>query len=157
MTYPKAAFLSGLIWMAVGYLLLSKGLFFLSQLASLHPVGFQSDFLKVLPIEYRIQFILIMGVWMGFMKGNFVLKKTAKRVLQHMVMQEEPLKFKTMYPKSYLILLGIMMLLGMSMRFIPLSIDIKAIVDITVGAALIIGSWHYFKKAYQLTKALKNL
>jgi hypothetical protein len=159
LTYPKGAFLSGVLWLAVGSLLFSKGVVLLQSLLvpGITTGFFHASFFGSLSSQVKVQLILIAGLWIGFIKGNFVLRRSANRVLNHIVNQEEPIQLKNLYPKSYLILLGCMCAMGMSLKWIPINPDVKGLIDITVGTALIIGSWHYFKKSWILSKALKNI
>jgi hypothetical protein len=53
-----------------------------------------------------------------------------------------------MYPTYYIAIIASMMFMGMAMRFVPISADIKGIVDVAVGSALINGAMQYFRLAF---------
>ncbi len=141
-----AIVLSGMIWMGVGVMLLIKGFSLL-----LHPVIGASSLL--LPYfdafsvsrEQASLVLVASGLVLGFLKGRFVLAKSASRVIARIVSLPNPLPITKMYGRSYVILLASMILLGMSLRFLPVPYDLKGIVDVAIGSALTNGSAYYFR------------
>ena len=133
MTYVRALIFSGIIWVVVGTSLALKGI--------------QYSVISANNSDAKLLSIFILGAVLGYLKGRFVLTKSVARYMRHIVQFEEPLKFTQLFPKSYLVLVGVMMCLGMSMRHIPIPLDIKGCIDIAVGVALYYGSIVYFKKA----------
>lgn len=83
----------------------------------------------------------------GFIKGRFVLVKTVRRVVGRIATLPSPVRLKSAYSPSYWFLIGGMMLLGMVFRFLPLSIDIRGMIDVAIGSALINGAMLYFRAA----------
>jgi hypothetical protein len=57
------------------------------------------------------------------------------------------------YSPTYYLLIGIMIGLGLSLKIFGLPIDIRGLVDVTIGAALINGAMLYFRSAFQLKQA----
>lgn len=141
-----AIVLSGMIWMGVGVMLLVKGFSLL-----LHPVAGASSVL--LPYfdafsvsrEQASLVLVSIGLVLGFLKGKLILAKSARRVITRIVSMSNPFPFTKIYGKSYLILLGSMILLGVSLRFIPVPYDLKGVIDVAIGSALTNGSAFYFR------------
>ncbi len=122
-------YLSGILWMLIGVWLLYKGLRILS-----------------LPfIRESATWWIAAGLLVGFLKGRFVLSKTVRRISGRIAALPLPIRFASVYPKSYWILLGSMMLLGMLFRFLPL--EWRGVADVAVGSALMNGALLYFRAA----------
>ncbi len=127
MKKKTAIFLSGAVWAVVGVWLLYKGLRLLS-----------------LSVDREAgSWWMAGGLLVGFIKGRFVLAKTVKRIAGRIDSLSEPIQLKTLYPKSYWLLLGSMSLLGFVLQFFP--IDWRAFIDVAVGSALINGAMLYFR------------
>lgn len=129
----------------MGTFLLYKGLHLITQAA------FQPDSLCARmqgffgsPQQAATALIAI-GLVVGFFKGRFVLVKTVRRVVVRIALLPLPIRFKDAYSKSYWILIGSMVALGMSFRFLPIPIDIRGTIDIAIGSALIHGALLYFR------------
>ncbi len=128
MKRKNAAILSGAIWMLVGIRLLYTGL-------------------------NRVEDVLLvsLGLLIGYVKGRFALRKGALRVINRFRTKEEPIRWMDMYSKGYWALLLGMSCLGMAMRFIPgISLEIRGVISIAIGAALLQGSTTYFREAHAL-------
>ncbi len=119
--------ISGLIWSLVGMALTILGLTFL----------FKAHCLLLLFIAFPL----------GYIKGRTVLKKSAMRQLSRLTALKKPL-LKDLFGKGYLILIGIMFLLGFSLRYCPLAL--RGTIDIAVGFGLLVGSSYYYKKELAL-------
>ena len=91
--------------------------------------------------------VVSVGVFVGFCKGRFVLSKTAKRVCLRILSLESPIRFKQVYGLSYALLILGMMGIGMGLRFLPIPMDLRGMIDVAVGSALITGSMFYFRTA----------
>jgi hypothetical protein len=88
-------------------------------------------------------FLLMLGALLvGFLKGNFILKKTAIRQASRIASLKEA-SLKNLYSPAYYLLLGSMIALGFCMRFLPTLA--RGTVDIAIGSALIVGSLHLFR------------
>jgi hypothetical protein len=110
---------TGLIWVGVGALLLRKGI-------------------VLCPPP-----LLFFGIAVGFLKGRFILKKTAERIAERIFSLQTPFSLFSIYPASYWLLLGGMIALGGMMKLAPPLI--RGFVDTAVGCALVTGSIFYFK------------
>ncbi|MCI5052884.1 MAG: hypothetical protein MRY21_07110 [Simkaniaceae bacterium] len=144
-THTKALVLSGSIWLSIGIMLLSKGL----KLAVGMPMatGPLMDFLVSFSpaVENRALLIVCFGLFIGYVKGRYVLKKTVKQVTDHILTLPLPLDVKRLYKPRFFIIIGAMVVLGQLMRFVPN--DIRGLVDIAVGSALINGAMLYYRNA----------
>lgn len=128
-------FVSGLIWVAAGFMLLYKGLRFLSD-----GVDAQN--------QARATWLIAVGLLIGFIKGRFILSKTVRRLVLRIVSLEQPIRAKDVYPMSYWILLSSMMAMGFLLRYVPL--EWRGCIDVAIGSALLNGSLLYFRAARAL-------
>lgn len=131
--------LSGAVWLLVGGFLLSMGLYLLILQPSL-----QSRELTMLLVS--------LGLVLGFMKGRFILSKTAQKAVKKVLLIAEPISFFQVYPPIYLGLIASMMLLGIGLKWLEIASHIRGIIDTAVGFALINASIIYFQSAYVLKK-----
>lgn len=147
--HRSAILLLGLLWLLMGMFLLYKGLFYavfstLSFSSSQYPLlGFTAKYLK--DVQTASMVLIFLGLLVGLVKGRTVLAKSAKRSVNRLLLIPSPLNLKDVFPLSYLILIGGMMLLGLSLKVFKLPFDIRGFIDIAVGAALVNGAIVYFK------------
>lgn len=128
--HTTAFIFSGITWFGIGLFLLSKGLNFLVQ------------------SNQEGSLIIVAGALMaGFLKGRFVLAKTVKKMESRITAKPNPFLIKELYPASYYILIASMVLLGLTMRFLPIDITIRGGVDVAIGSALMNGAFLYFRQA----------
>jgi hypothetical protein len=123
---------SGAIWAVIGVWLLYKGL----------------NFLSLSPDRSRASWLIGAALLVGFIKGRFVLAKTVQRIVAHIASAPEPVRFASVYPKSYFILLAGMMCLGFFLRLVP--IEWRGFIDVAVGSALMNGAMLYFRASRSL-------
>jgi hypothetical protein len=140
-------FFSGLVWFAIGGFLTFKGLRLISE------ATFRNDTLcfswqTLFGSPAQVGTLLIaLGLVVGFIKGRFVLSKTVHRVSMRIMNLASPIRFFDVYAPSYWILIGSMIGLGISLRFLPIPIDVRGFIDVAVGSALLNGSMLYFRFA----------
>jgi hypothetical protein len=143
--------LSGLLWFAVGISLLSLGLSLVMGAVQQIQDGQSPDNYPLLSLTGSVSLaactILASGMLLGFLKARLVLAKSVNRVVQRIRNLPEPASLFTIYNLPYCILIGSMILLGMTIRFIGLADDIRGFIDITIGTALFNGSSFYFRNA----------
>ena len=144
-------FFSGFIWLGVGILLLSKGLRLIVTAA--YEIGGGSSLFHRLSsflgnVQQAALFVISLALLMGFIKGRFILSKTVARVVARIFTLPSPVEMKKIYTKNYYILLGAMVCLGMVMRGLSLSSDIRGFIDVTIGSALVNGAILYFRSAF---------
>ncbi|CAM0117574.1 hypothetical protein [Rhabdochlamydiaceae symbiont of Dictyostelium giganteum] len=145
----KWTVISGFTWLIMGSLLLSKGLkWILLCMMTNKTDGMMGWFMGESRTSHDAGMIMLcIALIAGLIKGRVILAKTVKRVVSRLYQQNALLSFQEAYDKKYFIILGLMMGLGMSFRFIPIPSDIKGFIDVTVGSALIHGAMIYFREA----------
>lgn len=147
--------LSGLLWFIVGFCLLTLGLNFIVHAAQLPKDSF--FLIKWLaPLagsrEQAAIILIIFSLMVGFMKGRFVLSKSANRVVQRILALPSPVPLSKAYSRGYLILIASMILLGMSLKWLHLPEDIRGVIDVAIGSALMNGALVYFRLAFSSRK-----
>ena len=137
--------LSGVIWFAIGAMLLYKGLRFIS-LGILQPTSICKSLSSVLGSAQRAGTILVaFGLLIGFFKGRFVLSKTVRRVVARILSLPLPIRPSQVYHPAYYLLIGAMLMLGLLFRYLPIPIDLRGMIDVAIGSALVNGALLYFR------------
>lgn len=146
-------FLSGALWFGVGCFLLTLGLKLLtvsSQIAYTERTPLLDLFKSTFGgKEEAAAALIFISLFVGFLKGRFVLRRSADRVIARIRSLPNPLPLSSLYSPQYLALIGLMVLLGMSIRFLGVSDEVRGVVDVTIGSALINGSMHYFRELFK--------
>lgn len=148
--------LSGLIWLAIGVMLMSMGLNFIVQSILAENLMIMHrpliDFFEKITGGYDLAAILLiaLALLIGFFKGKFVLKKTVGRTIARIRAMPNPAPLSQIYHKAYYLLIAVMLVLGFIVRLFPM--DIRGGVDVIIGSALINGSILYFRHACLLPK-----
>lgn len=138
---------SGVLWLVAGVFLLHKGLHFIAEARAISNsltnrfAGFFGS-----PSQAGM-FLIFLALLVGFAKGRFVFVKTVMRVVNRIRGLPLPIHFSQVYTRSYWILIGSMMLLGLVFRFLPIPLDARGFVDVAIGSALINGAMLYFRAA----------
>lgn len=148
--------ISGMVWMFVGLMLLRLGLILLvgSLDHESHPLltllepyfgGLSSAMIGVLAFAFFI----------GYMKGHFVLGKSAQKGVERIKTFPNPTSLRYIYSPKYYVLLGSMIALGISIKYLGIPNDIRGVVDVAIGMALLKGAWSYFQHVVSLKKAVQ--
>lgn len=152
--------ISGLVWFVVGIGLLTLGLNFIVYKAQMDLSETTSLIAKISPLvggrEQAALGLITLGLIIGFIKGRFVLVKTVKRVTERILSLEPPMRLSQIYSRGYLFLIGGMILLGVSMKWIGFPAEIRGLIDVAVGSALMNGASVYFRVAMHVRKELKK-
>ena len=147
MTHRNWIAISGFLWLAVGGFLLYKGLHLISDgTLSRESLCFRLQGIFGSPQQSGTALIAA-GLLIGFIKGRFVLSKAVKRVSVRILSLPLPIRFSSVYAPSYFILIGSMIALGISLKFLPIPVDLRGFIDTAVGSALINGAMLYFRAA----------
>lgn len=142
--------LSGALWLAAGFYLMPLGIRFLVESGStgaqnLYLLGaFQSFGVSV---ESASLILIALGLAIGYGKSRAIFAKTVKKGVAHIRSLPEKAPLSAVYTPKYLLLLGVMVLLGLSMKWFSVPLDIRGLVDVAVASALINGSMMYFRNA----------
>lgn len=147
-------FISGLVWFGVGCFLLTLGLKLIVGSAE----GY-SPFLTLLGplaggVEQAAVVVITIALLVGFFKGRFVLAKAVQRGINHIEQFPNPTSVLNIYPKGYYLLLLGMMGLGMLVKVSGLPGDIRGLIDVAIGSALINGAMLYFRYALSPAKVV---
>lgn len=124
--------ISGAVWLGVGMMLLNLGAHFLME------TGTKDN-------EWPILGLIILSVMIGQVKGRTVLAKVATRSTARLEAISHKTTIKDLYTKKDLIVVGLMMLLGMSMKSFGLPAAVRGFIDVAVGTGLIQGALCYFR------------
>lgn len=145
---------SGITWFAIGSLLMVKGLKFITQaMVATESAPLIERLARVAgSVHQGALLIICISLFIGFIKGRMILSKTVQRIVSRLRSLPNPIPISHAYDRKYVILLSSMIALGMLFRFLPIGLDIRGAIDVTIGSALINGSMLYFREAL-----LKNL
>ena len=138
---------SGATWFGIGIFLMYKGLRLIAD-AQMDPDSFSFRWNHSLGSSSQAgNWIIFLALIVGFAKGRFVFVKTVQKVVSRIRSLPLPIRFSQVYTRSYWILIGSMMMLGMVFRFLPIPIDIRGFIDLAIGSALMNGAMLYFRSA----------
>ncbi len=136
----------GSIWVVIGSMLLAKGIKWLIMAVYL-PSAAPSLFISYFNSEVLALIVAItLSFAIGFAKGVTVLKKAAEKMISRAHSFSGRIPLTKVFPVRFYILIAGMMGLGFLMKMMPF-FDVRGIIDVTVGSALILGSSYYFKAA----------
>ncbi|MBS3905090.1 MAG: hypothetical protein KGZ39_07175 [Simkania sp.] len=149
--------LSGLVWLAVGIMLMMKGVPLLVKATT----NGHSPLVKFLipmvgSADQAAMSLVIFGLLAGLIKGRVVLAKAARKGMQRLVSLSSPLPISQLYPPRYYLLLLIMVGLGVSLRFLGIPADIHGFIDLAVGSALINGGMTYFREGSSVVRGIST-
>ena len=155
MNARKWIVVSGLTWLAIGSLLMVKGLKWITQAMT---VPEQAGLIQRLAamagsIQQGGLLLICTALLIGFIKGRMILSKTVHRVVSRLRSLPSTVSLAEAYDRRYVILLGSMMILGLLFRFLPIGLDIRGVIDVAIGSALINGAMLYFREAVAPSKA----
>ncbi|MCB1212802.1 MAG: hypothetical protein KDK40_00740 [Chlamydiia bacterium] len=142
--------LSGAIWLAVGFFLLSKGVGLVADLLQT-PLG-STTLPALVPLTHwlgepknAIVALTALAGLIGSIKGRTILEKVANREVARLRLLVSP-AFWQLYSPRQLLLIPLMISFGILLRYFNAPIDIRAFIQMTIGVALIRGSISYFRQ-----------
>lgn len=144
-------FLSGTLWLIVGFMLMLKGIRLLMAIRSDPTLSLENFSLVKLflplagHVEQVVLCLVVLGLVLGTLKGRTVLTKAAHKMMAHIRQLPEPLPLRRLYPVRYYVLLGCMMSLGVIRRLTGIGDDVGGVVDLAIGCALIQGALVYYR------------
>lgn len=151
-SHATLIFLSGLVWLGVGALLLPIGLNFIVSTLLIenshhsYPVlSFISSYAG--DVESAALIWIAIMLWVGFLKGRKVFSKSVSKSVSRITSLPNPAPLSKMYTPGYYLLIALMILIGMAAKSLPL--DVRGGIDVAVGVALINGAILYFREAWQ--------
>ena len=153
----KILYISAAMWACVGIMLLNKGLrLTIGSTQEVHtPLlsWIQSVFER--PAEQSALFIVCLGIFFGFLKGRFALRRSINRIIDNVKIAQK-VSFKIVYPPKFLFLMAAMMGLAMTLKALAVPKDIMGLIDIAVGSALINSSIIYLRNIITLNLPSKS-
>jgi len=152
LSHSKLIAISGLVWLAVGIYLLQLGLNLLLTGVGQDLAASNFPLLRMLApymggLEMAIIALVVVALLIGYLKGRYVLGKSAKRGVERIRSFDNPAPLKNIYSAKYYILLAGMVGLGISIKYMGLSNDVRGLIDAAIGSALINGAMIYFQHA----------
>lgn len=144
--------LSGLVWFCIGVILLIIG--FNLVISSIFVDSTNRHF-SLLPIVLRfvrsaqngIILLLTLSLLTGSIIGRAFLSNKALKQIKRIKSLPEPTKLLNIYPIGYCIIIACITLVGVTIKYFPLTYDTGGAIDIVVGSALMNGSMSYFRYA----------
>lgn len=153
LSHSKLIFISGLVWFAVGLMLLPLGLKLLLGAA----FAFNAPAPLMTPLaplvggsQQAALFIMVVALLIGYSKGRFVLSKSVRRSIARLLTFPNPTSLANIYSPGYYMLLALMVCLGMMIKWLGLPDDVRGFIDVAVGSALIQGAMLYFRLAFAM-------
>lgn len=138
LTHSRLIMLSGALWLCVGLFLLPFGITLLIN-GEIRPLT-----TSLVPIfgglEEATVAIIAFALFVGYVKGRFVLGKSSKRIVDRIRSFPNPTSLMNIFSPAYLVLIGSMILLGISIKFFGVPNDVRGMVDVAIGAAMINGA-----------------
>lgn len=154
--------LAGVNWLLVGLFLLTFGLY-LEYTSLIKPYFPEEPFSLLAYLMPKMGTkstacisVIFLGLSIGYFKGKYVLKKTASKEIKRLQSLTPPHPLNHLYTWKYLLLILIMMSMGMGLRLLPIHGDVRGLIDIAVGAALIHGALHYLQHAQKIKNSTEN-
>jgi hypothetical protein len=140
--------ISGITWLGIGIMLLMKGLRLTVDAVEQTTVAMPllKFVLSIAGTRHQAALLLVcLGLFIGFIKGRTVLAKTVARIASRINAHQKGLSLQQAYDRKYWIILSLMMSLGVIFRVFTIPADIRGLIDIAVGSALINGAILYFR------------
>ena len=148
--------LFGCVWLGVGLYLLILGLNFLIQLSHIPVMLLATREAPLLlwvdgfvgGLETTAICLIACSLLLGHLKGVMVFRRSVLRMEKRVQGEGEHIFIGKVVPWSYLLLIGSMVLLGVCLRVFSVPLDIRGVVDVAVGSALLRGGMFYLRRAF---------
>jgi hypothetical protein len=155
----------GLTWLGIGIFLLALGLHFILETVrdpALCTLAGRFSISRIMAsfIADKTQaamFVIILSLSIGYIKGRTALAKAAKRQMKRVATLPNPSSLKHLYGKGYYLLIASMILLGICLRYLPITLDTRGAIDTVIGSALINGAMLYFRSLSQYETLRKKI
>lgn len=148
LTYRRAAYIQGTIWLLVGSMLVAMGCNFLvASLLEGNQMAGHLPLLRSMPFldkELAALTVALAAIAIGWLKGYCILAKTASKQLLRIAKLPSPISYSQLFEVRYFFLLGLMVGLGFLLRTFP--IDVRGFIDLAVGIALLFGATVFFRQ-----------
>lgn len=153
LNHATLIFLSGLIWLSIGCVLLPLGLNSIISCLLIENSGNAHPFLNFLSpyaggIEASALCIIASVLFVGYIKGTRIFAKSVVKTVSRICAYENPVSISVLYSPSYLLIVMTLCVFGFLLRFAPE--DISGAVYIAMGSALIHGAMTHFRQALSI-------
>lgn len=155
---------AGALWFVIGLFLLTLGIRFvmesvrdpsmLDKPGCFSILSLASYFVSSL--NNAVILLLTSALLLGYIKGKIALGKTVYKQIDRISGLPNPAKLKFLYTKGHYLLIALMIALGFSMRFLPITLDTRGFIDIAIGSALMNGALLYFRSAINYVYLIKK-
>ncbi len=152
--------ISGALWLLIGIFLLRTGIYHMlsgwdGRAFSTENYSFFFTWLATTfsSKENAAAIMIALSILLGTLKGRIALAKAAVRNKKRIAALENPISIKNLFTKQMYLLILAMMGLGLLLKNLHLSSDIRGFIDIAVGTALIKGAIGYFKPVQKEAKS----
>lgn len=154
LSHKKLIIISGSIWFVIGVYLLRLGMNLLHAGITDPSTGSYPLLENLKPylgsVENVAMLLVVFALFIGYLKGRYVLGKSAQRGVERIRTFSDPTSITNIYSAKYYILLGGMVALGITIKYMGLNGDVRGVIDMIIGSALINGAMIYFKFAQTL-------
>lgn len=152
--------LSGSLWIIIGAFLLPLGIHFLTDIVVNYHLLREGGYPLVSllsqytgGVEGAVIILIAASLLLGTLKAKKVFSKVVGKGVSRIKSFPNPTEVTNIFGYKYLLLVGFMMSLGMGLRYFGVPKDIRGVIDVAVGSALINGGLAYFKAMFSLKKA----
>lgn len=145
---------SGVLWLAIGLFLMPLGLKLLYGIIEVAGPVADYPLIQLLSpyaeVDTAAVFLIAAGLVIGSMKVKYVLSKTIHKVIVRILSLPEPSPVTSVYGMKYIYLMAVMISLGMAMKYFNIPLDVRGVIDVAVGSALMTGGLTFLRVAYDL-------
>ncbi len=148
--------IQGAVWLGVGVFLVCKGVLLITILLTYPEFG-SSLFVKGAShlggTGNGVVLLICLGLFIGWLKARFVLIRVIRKNVTRLLQMPSPIPLKKIYEGRYYLILALMISLGILPRTLGLKNDIHGFIALTIGAALLNGSFLYFRFSLEVKKS----
>lgn len=147
------------VWFLVGGMLTYKGLDYLfesvaMQMIARHEQPLLGFFTHLMGNpHYALMQMIFFSIALGYVKGFLALKRSAERLIRNVQPYGAKIPLRIVFPTWYVFVMVAMMLLGFIMKYAPLYSDVRGMIDVAVGFALLSGSTFFIRAIVSLKPA----
>lgn len=148
---------AGIVWLCVSLYLFPLGVRLLMQ--TLEPPLSETTYSLLTPVENLlggrsegVLLLLAVGLLLGMVKGRAVMAKSVEKEAQRISQLSTP-SWSEIFSKRQYIVMGVMICIGVGMKFFSVPNDWRGMVDVAVGFALLQGASAYFRNGIMSLRA----
>ncbi|GAB5410926.1 MAG: hypothetical protein ChlgKO_00400 [Chlamydiales bacterium] len=135
--------LCSLIWFGTGVFLMWKGLHLLSSLENTKAPLLRFAAKYSSSFDQAVLLLIATALILGFLKGRVALRDVVNRTISRM---QEKVALKNLFALRDLCLNAFMVVLGLLIRFLPITNDVRGFIDVVIGSGLMNGAMLFVRK-----------